>query len=811
MSAKGNRFQIVRGKSATRRSMLIICGAACNAALLSCMAPSAQAQASYTWTSPSSGNWSTGTNWQGGSAPVTTATGDESLEFNAAGTYTSNNDLGAFGVYNTTFDAGNGPTTLTGGDIDLYWPSAENNNPTFTDNSTNPVTINNNVSFEPNTIGPNVGGTKEYFVLAPGATTTFNGTMNLSGGSDLKMTNGEAQGPVGGTLGGPGGTMIWTQPVTFANTGTYGNYFAFRIYEGTFEMGGYTIDDGSSNAPILNAAGVNLFQYNGTPNNGIQTDVYIGPEDYEHGDTNDVASFYLIAGGESMNARVQIGDAKTMTIGGLNTSGTVYFNSYFNTLPTDGDGTVAGKSQTYYYSAAAGGTVVQNFQLISGLATEACTAGVEKVGPGTWVVAAGGTSPMGEQAYHGNTSVRDGTLELAYDDTGTNYVTLPPAALANSTQTDYASGTDGGSLGFNAPTNAVQLGDSGTLPTDNIALLTLINSGAPTAPRAVLHNIQVNAFNSSGTTSIGVADNGVGNFSGNILLNKNAVLTGGTGGTANFSGIISGAGGVIASGAGTVTLSGVNTYGGGTKVTSGLLEILPTSPTTSALPRGTVTITGGTLQLATNVTLGSQASPIPASNVNITSLAVSGNGTLDINNNHIIINYGAGADPIASIGTLIKSGFNGGAWTGSGITSTAAQANSGSYGIGYADASDPGNPAGLASGQIEIMYTLLGDANLDGAVNGTDFAILASNFNKADAAGHSGWDEGDFNYDGSVNGSDFADLASNFNKGASQAADLTALDSFAASNGLSADVPEPATLGLLSLGAIGLLRRRRRV
>jgi len=67
--------------------------------------------------------------------------------------------------------------------------------------------------------------------------------------------------------------------------------------------------------------------------------------------------------------------------------------------------------------------------------------------------------------------------------------------------------------------------------------------------------------------------------------------------------------------------------------------------------------------------------------------------------------------------------------------STSAQANSASYGIGYADAADPGNPAGLASGQIEIMYTLLGDANLDGAVNGTDFAILAANFNQA----VSGW------------------------------------------------------------------------
>ena len=40
---------------------------------------------------------------------------------------------------------------------------------------------------------------------------------------------------------------------------------------------------------------------------------------------------------------------------------------------------------------------------------------------------------------------------------------------------------------------------------------------------------------------------------------------------------------------------------------------------------------------------------------------------------------------------------------------------------------------------------LLGDANLNGAVNGTDFAIMATNFNKAVLFGHSGWTEGDFN------------------------------------------------------------------
>jgi hypothetical protein len=186
-------------------------------------------------------------------------------------------------------------------------------------------------------------------------------------------------------------------------------------------------------------------------------------------------------------------------------------------------------------------------------------------------------------------------------------------------------------------------------------------------------------------------------------------------------------------------------------------------------------------------------------------------GTLNLQNNTVIINYGSGADPISAIAAEIKTGYAGGTWTGAGIMSTNAQSNS-SYGIGYADAADPGNPAGLASGQIEVMYTLLGDANLDHKVNGSDFTLMAANFNDSVT---NGWDKGDFNYSGTVNGDDFVLLAENFNQFASQssvdAADLAALNAFAAANGISlTSVPEPASLGLLVVATIGVLGRRRR-
>ncbi|MGD0389082.1 MAG: PEP-CTERM sorting domain-containing protein, partial [Tepidisphaeraceae bacterium] len=126
-------------------------------------------------------------------------------------------------------------------------------------------------------------------------------------------------------------------------------------------------------------------------------------------------------------------------------------------------------------------------------------------------------------------------------------------------------------------------------------------------------------------------------------------------------------------------------------------------------------------------------------------------------------------------------------------------------------------PAGLAAGQIEVSYTLLGDAKLEGTVNGPDLSILAANFNQSFTA----WDQGDFQYDGIVNGPDLAELAANYNQGdsgAASAGDVAALEAFAAANGVSlpssslsqSNVPEPASMGLFALSAIGILARRRR-
>jgi hypothetical protein len=255
---------------------------------------------------------------------------------------------------------------------------------------------------------------------------------------------------------------------------------------------------------------------------------------------------------------------------------------------------------------------------------------------------------------------------------------------------------------------------------------------------------------------------------------------------------ISGAGGKIVD-TGAFTKSGSDTVSIGT-----------------ALTVGSMSITAGTLKLASGVSGGS--GPGVTSTIDLSSLSITGSGVLDINNDHVIITY-TSSDPITTIAGYIKSGYNGGNWNGSGIISSAAQTKSNGllYGVGYADGNDH-VVAGLSSGQIEVAYTLLGDANLDGLVNGSDFNILAANFNQS----ITGWDQGDFNYDGLVNATDFNELAANFNQGVSGAAtagDVAALDAFAVANGLSmptSDVPEPASAGMMVMAGLGILQRRRR-
>ena len=115
---------------------------------------------------------------------------------------------------------------------------------------------------------------------------------------------------------------------------------------------------------------------------------------------------------------------------------------------------------------------------------------------------------------------------------------------------------------------------------------------------------------------------------------------------------------------------------------------------------------------------------------------------------------------------------------------------------------------------ILVKYTYYGDANLDGKVDGSDYSRIDSSYvmEQTSHTSVSGWFNGDFNYDGVVNGSDYTLIDNAFNTQGAQLSDELATPTYLIAGGTLgvSSVPEPTTLGLLGIGAAGLLGRRRR-
>jgi fibronectin-binding autotransporter adhesin len=493
------------------------------------------------------------------------------------------------------------------------------------------------------------------------------------------------------------------------------------------------------------------------------------------GTTGSISGNVLAGTGAHTVAPGGVGTVGSLTIGGLTSTNLTTLNFDLGTgvgeitngdLLTLGSGTVSigsGTAMTFGGLPVAG----DDYRLIGDLSSGAV---VDAIPLANFSLPA---APAG-LVYSLSNSVDAGYIDLVVVTSGPANLTWNNAGGASPSDgqtwdiginNNWNNGTsttvysDGANVTFNDVNNAVSNGGSNA-NAYNVALNTIV------APASVLVNNSLGNYTISGTGTIG------------------------------------GTGSLTKSGTGTLTLSTPNTYSGGTTVTAGKLLIEPTSPTTSALPTGALTVTGGTVQLADNVTAGTA---LGTSNVNLTSLSITGTGTLDIGNNRIIIDYGSPAtDPIASIAAWIKNGFYD--LSGPQIISSdiaADDAASGlSYGIGYADGAD-GAVAGLSSGEIEIMFTLLGDANLDGQVNAEDFTPFSANVGK-----NGSWDDGDFNYDGTVNSEDFTPFSANLGKTATLAAAAGTLES---ADGIGlANVPEPGSPALLGVALIGLMPRRKR-
>jgi hypothetical protein len=275
----------------------------------------------------------------------------------------------------------------------------------------------------------------------------------------------------------------------------------------------------------------------------------------------------------------------------------------------------------------------------------------------------------------------------------------------------------------------------------------------------------------SGTATIDVTTPGSHGITAPLTLVKNTDITVAAGGSLTITNLQATAANVVKKGAGALNVDSVRAAS--LNVQAGVVNVIASYGGATASKVSSLTIAAGTkLDLADN------------------KLVVTG------------ANVGSASGGIYSgIQGLVQQGTT----AAVGLTTWMPDAQSGLTTLAVARAQDVGYAGGMfggvsvASGDVLVMYTYMGDANLDGFISGDDYTTI--DFNTA-TPGAAGYGNGDFNYDGIISGDDYA--AIDFNIVAQGAPFPTS-----AAAGSIVAVPEPAAFGLVMLLATNLRRKRR--
>jgi len=144
-------------------------------------------------------------------------------------------------------------------------------------------------------------------------------------------------------------------------------------------------------------------------------------------------------------------------------------------------------------------------------------------------------------------------------------------------------------------------------------------------------------------------------------------------------------------------------------------------------------------------------------------LSINASGKLDLGSNDMLVQNTA----VAAINALLFTGFTGN-WTGFGIASSAAhnEAKVRTAPGAIQNTVDNTNPFystfdGQAAtiADVLVKYTYYGDTDLNGSVDGADYARTDTGF----VMNSKGWLNGDFTYDGVVDGGDYGLMDNAFN------------------------------------------------
>jgi hypothetical protein len=209
---------------------------------------------------------------------------------------------------------------------------------------------------------------------------------------------------------------------------------------------------------------------------------------------------------------------------------------------------------------------------------------------------------------------------------------------------------------------------------------------------------------------------------------------------------------------GTATIIGDPAASGDSPVidaTGATSSIVVDSATTNTVHIGGLNLSGGA---TASMTAGTNDVLIVAAGG---TFSIASGSTLNINNNFVDL-VNAGSTGLSAVDALLASGYKGGSWTGTGITSSNAAGDNShltavAAATGLTAAFDGISPN---AADVLLRYTYYGDANLNGSVDGSDYSL--EDFAALNGlSGAVGWV--DFNGDGIINGSDYTLLDNAYN------------------------------------------------